>query len=93
MVNRRNRVVQRQLRTLFNLGTIGELTDGQLLERLTTQSGEASELAFAALVDRHGNMVLGVCRKALGDSQDVQDAFQASQAAARSDHPRGWGIG
>jgi len=35
MVNRRNAVVQRQLRTLFNLGTIGELTDGQLLERLS----------------------------------------------------------
>jgi HlyD family secretion protein len=54
MVNRRNRVVQGQLRTLFNLGIIGELTDGQLLERFTTQTGEASELAFAALVERHG---------------------------------------
>jgi hypothetical protein len=40
----------------------GALTDGQLLERLATQDGEAAELAFAALVERHGPMVLRVCR-------------------------------
>ena len=78
MVNRRSRVVQRQLLTLFNLGTIGELTDGQLLERFTTQSGEATELAFAALVERHGPMVVRVCRNTLHNSHDAQDAFQAT---------------
>lgn len=78
MLNRRTRAVQRQLRTLFNLGIIGELTDGQLLERFTTQTGEASELAFAALVERHGKLVLGVCRNALRDPHDIQDAFQAT---------------
>ena len=78
MVHRRNGVVQRQLRTLFNLGTIGELTDGQLLERFTTQTGDASELAFAALVERHGRMVLRVCRNTLHNPHDAQDAFQAT---------------
>ena len=54
--------VVRQLRTLFDVGTIRELTDGQLLERFATGGGEAAELAFAALVERHGPMVLRVCR-------------------------------
>jgi RND family efflux transporter MFP subunit len=68
----------RQLRTLFNLGTVGELTDGQLLEWFATERGEAAELAFAALVERHGPMVLRVGRGVLGDTNDAQDAFQAT---------------
>jgi RNA polymerase sigma factor (sigma-70 family) len=75
---RPNEAIRRQLRTLFNLGAIGELTDGQLLERFATQDGEAAELAFAALVERHGPMVLRVCRNTLRDPNDVQDAFQAT---------------
>ena len=71
-------VVLRQLRTLFNVGTIRELTDGQLLERFATDRGEVAELAFAVLVDRHGPMVLRVCRGVLNDSHDTQDAFQAT---------------
>ncbi len=70
--------LERQLRTVFNLGTIGELTDGQLLERFATRGGEAAELAFAAVVERHGPMVLRVCRHALGDQNDAEDAFQAT---------------
>ena len=54
---RAKRGIERQLRVLFNLGTVGELTDGQLLERFATRGGEAAELAFAALVERHGAMV------------------------------------
>ena len=49
--------VRRQLRTLFNVGTVRDLTDGQLLERFATDGGEAAELAFAVLVERHGPMV------------------------------------
>jgi len=67
--------IQRQLRTVFNLGTIGELTDGQLLERFGTRGGEAAELAFAALVERHGPMVLRVCRHVLTDPNDAEDSF------------------
>ncbi len=70
--------VLRQLRTLFNVGTIRELTDGQLLERFASDPGEAAELAFAALVERHGPMVLRVCRGVLGDGPDAEDAFQAT---------------
>ncbi len=73
-----NGAVVRQLRTLFNVGTIRELTDGQLLERFATGDGEAAELAFAALVERHGPMVLRVCRAVLIDPHDTQDAFQAT---------------
>jgi len=75
---RPNGAVLRQLQTLFDLGSIGELTDGQLLERFTRSSGEPAELAFAALVERHGPMVLRVCRSSLRDPNDVQDAFQAT---------------
>jgi len=74
----KDRAVLRQLRTLFNVGTIAELTDGQLLERFATSRGEAAELAFAVLVERHGPMVLRVCRGVLVDPDDQEDAFQAS---------------
>ncbi len=70
--------VVRQLRTLFKLGTIRDLTDGQLLEVFATERGEAAEVAFAALVERHGPMVLRVCRGVLNNRHDSQDAFQAT---------------
>ncbi len=70
--------VLRQVRALFDAGTIGGLTDGQLLERFTTRGGEAAELAFAALVERHGPMVLRTCRAVLRDPHDAHDAFQAT---------------
>ena len=59
-------------------GTIEELTDGQLLERFATGRGVGAELAFAALIERHGAMVLRVCRGILGDPHDSEDAFQAT---------------
>lgn len=68
----------RGLATLQTLGALGHLTDGQLLERFATGTGEAAELAFEALVDRHGSMVLRVCRALLSDSNDAQDAYQAT---------------
>jgi RNA polymerase sigma factor (sigma-70 family) len=74
----------RQLQALFEAGTATGLTDGQLLERYRakrTESSEAAaaaELAFAALVDRHGAMVWGVCRRVLGNAHEAEDAFQAT---------------
>ena len=70
--------ITRQLETLFNVGVVRELTDGQLLERFAAGRGEGAELAFAVLVERHGPMVLRVARGVLDDPNDAQDTFQAT---------------
>jgi RNA polymerase sigma factor (sigma-70 family) len=49
--------------------------DGELLARFAARRDEA---AFAALVRRHGPMVLGVCRSLLHDAHSADDAFQAT---------------
>jgi RNA polymerase sigma factor (sigma-70 family) len=68
----------RYLRTLFGEGVNAGLTDGQLLERFSTHTGEAAELAFRSLVERHGPMVLRACRGILRDDHEAMDAFQAT---------------
>src|SRR5262245_19284635 len=51
------------------------VTDRQLLRRFAAGH---EEQAFAVLVERHGPMVLGVCRRVLRQAQDAEDAFQAT---------------
>src|ERR1700722_10537879 len=66
--------VMRQLRRMA-MREADAMTDGQLLE---CYANERDEAAFAALVRRHGPMVLGVCRRVAGHAQDAEDAFQAA---------------
>ena len=55
-----------------------EASDRQLLARFNSQRDEPAELAFAALVRRHGPMVLRVCMQIVGDRHSAEDAFQAT---------------
>src|SRR5262249_20013083 len=54
---------------------LGEQTDHQLLERFLRDRDEA---AFAAVVQRHGPLVLSVSRQVLRDEHGVEDVFQAA---------------
>ena len=49
--------------------------DRGLIERYAVAGDQE---AFAALVDRHGPMVLGICRRVLRDPHRAEDAFQAT---------------
>lgn len=68
------RIIQHLFRLVSSEQAEGE-PDRDLLERFATQHEEA---AFAALLRRHGPMVLAVCRRVLGDANDAEDAFQAT---------------
>jgi RNA polymerase sigma factor (sigma-70 family) len=52
-----------------------DLTDRQLLDRFVAGR---DEVAFTALVQRHGPMVLAVCGRVLPNPHDVEDAFQST---------------
>ena len=73
-----SRDVLRHLRTLYRYGVVGPSSDEQLLERFLSHRDETADEAFAELVQRHGPMVLGVCRRILGDAHEAEDAFQAT---------------
>jgi RNA polymerase sigma factor (sigma-70 family) len=51
------------------------LSDRELLDRFASSQDET---AIAALMKRHGPMVLGVCRRLLPNSVDAEDVFQAT---------------
>ncbi|WZP00150.1 sigma-70 family RNA polymerase sigma factor [Isosphaeraceae bacterium EP7] len=77
MVSSSGGQASREFRTLFAVGAVGGLTDSQLIDRFVARDGIDREDAFGALVQRHGPMVLGVCRRMLLHSTDADDAFQA----------------
>ena len=60
---------------IFQGDSVSGLSEWQLLERYLERR---DEVAFEALVTRHGPMVLGVCRRMLGMSPEAEDAFQAT---------------
>jgi hypothetical protein len=84
MTARQSGIILEPIRSLFNEGRIGTMTDEQLLQRFAArradadQALKAAELAFEVLVLRHGPTVMGVCRRVLRDPHGVEDAFQAT---------------
>jgi len=52
-----------------------QVSDAILLERFVSGREEA---AFVALVQRHGPLVEGICRRVLRNEHDVEDVFQAT---------------
>jgi len=78
MDNRRAKSSAHGLSAVFSLGVVTGMSDEQLLERFAAQSEADRQIAFEAIVQRHGPMVLGVCRRVLRDEHDAEDAFQAT---------------
>ena len=54
------------------------MTDAELVARFAARHHVEAELAFEALMQRHGPMVLRVCWDVLGDEHAAEDAFQAT---------------
>jgi RNA polymerase sigma factor (sigma-70 family) len=69
-----NGIVQ-HLRKVAAVHINRELSDCELLERFV---GARDEAAFTVMIERHGPMVLGVCRRALSNYHDAEDACQAT---------------
>jgi RNA polymerase sigma factor (sigma-70 family) len=67
--------VLRQLCRLVGVRSVEELGDRQLLEAFAKNRDAA---AFEVLVQRHGPLVLGVCKRVLHEEHDAEDAFQAT---------------
>src|SRR5262249_38006302 len=63
------------VRALAGTAAAGDRSDPDLLGQFVARRDEG---AFAALLERHGPLVLGVCRQVLGDQQEAEDAFQAT---------------
>lgn len=72
------RTVLEEIQTLYTVGSLGAMSDAQLLELFLSERDQIAEDAFATLVDRHGPMVLGVCRRILACEHAAEDAFQAT---------------
>src|SRR5688500_14498045 len=71
----RVRTAMIQLQRLVRRDEPAPASDWHLLDRFVKLRDEQ---AFAVLVQRHGPMVMGVCRRVLRHSEDAEDAFQAT---------------
>lgn len=70
-------VLSQAMRGVFQPGSISGLNEIELLERFAARR---DEIAFAALLARHGPLVLGVCRRILegellGFRHDQEDVY------------------
>jgi RNA polymerase sigma factor (sigma-70 family) len=70
-------LAQRRIKDV-SVERVEDLPDGSLLERYLTGDEAAAQQAFRALVERHGPMVLGICRHVLNEEHEAEDAFQAT---------------
>ena len=78
MSGRGSGILTRDFQMLFGVGAIAGLTDAQLFRQFAANRDSGAQAAFAALVARHGPMVLRVCGTTLRDLTDIEDAFQAT---------------
>jgi RNA polymerase sigma factor (sigma-70 family) len=67
--------VVKHLHRLATVRRTEELADQELLQLFARHNDQS---AFTALVERHGGLVLGVCKHLLQHAQDAEDAFQAT---------------
>ena len=68
-------VLVRHIRRMASRDNYAAATDRFLLDRYVREHDEA---AFATVVGRHAGLVAGVCGRVLGNTSDVEDAFQAT---------------
>ncbi len=78
MANRQSEAVLNPPLGLSSASGIAGVSDGQLLARFAAHRDELAEVAFTALVRRHGPMVLRVCEQILGERHAAEDAFQVT---------------
>jgi RNA polymerase sigma factor (sigma-70 family) len=80
--------ILRYLKQIARVPDADQLTDRQLLGRFVEHGDED---AFATLVQRHGSLILDVCRRVLRQAQDAEDVFQATfLVLARKAASIGW---
>jgi RNA polymerase sigma factor (sigma-70 family) len=74
--------VLQYIQALHENGSLIGQSDRQVLDRFTDANSKGdrvgSELAFAALLERHASMVWQVCRAVVHGAHDAEDAFQAT---------------
>src|SRR5262245_14254293 len=75
MARAESRAVIQQICKMAGAPVPEAAADGQLLQRFVAQGDEA---AFATLVQRHSALVYAVCRRVLRQTQDAEDAMQAT---------------